>query len=125
MAQQKQSNKKPADHLAPKKAKAKQPAIMEASSGGSTTVEEETADPFMVYFRGEGYPLPSLATITFAEMEVLSDLDLSAGLHEVRRIFEAIAPEFAANVLGNLGPKALAKVVLDWQTAAGVSLPNS
>lgn len=108
-----------------KKSTTAKPKAVAPTPGGRTVIEENVADPFIVEFRGGEHPLPSLATITFGEMEVLSELDLSGGLGQVREIFAAIAPSFAENVLPYLGPSQLAQVVLDWQKAAGVSLPKS
>lgn len=106
-------------------AKNAKPKPQTLTSGGHLTLEPIVGEPFVIDYGDEQFELPSLATITFGEMEILSELDLSGGLEQIRVIFEALSPRFAEGLLPRLGPQQLATVVLEWQKASGVSLPKA
>lgn len=90
---------------------------------GQFNAEELEFEPFIVTVKGgEKFELPSLGDLTFEQIEVLSALNVEGGLDEVRRIFEAVHPEFAARGLPKMGAVALRKMMDAWQADAGVSL---
>lgn len=83
-------------------------------------------DPSEVYEvrsrEGKVYALPRMKNITYSQISLIGDL---ADVDGVRLLFEAIAPEFAAEVLPGLTTDMLGSLIEDWQHDSGLSMGES